>query len=38
MLASALRKEHWKLQQSAGIDFIPSNDFLCTIRFSMRWF
>jgi 5-methyltetrahydropteroyltriglutamate--homocysteine methyltransferase len=26
-VASTLRKEHWKLQQSAGIDFIPSNDF-----------
>jgi 5-methyltetrahydropteroyltriglutamate--homocysteine methyltransferase len=26
-VASALRKEHWKLQQAAGIDFIPSNDF-----------
>ncbi len=26
-VASALRREHWKLQQSAGIDFIPSNDF-----------
>jgi 5-methyltetrahydropteroyltriglutamate--homocysteine methyltransferase len=25
--ASALRKEHWKLQQAAGLDFIPSNDF-----------
>jgi 5-methyltetrahydropteroyltriglutamate--homocysteine methyltransferase len=25
--ASALRKEHWKLQQAAGINFIPSNDF-----------
>ncbi len=25
--ASALRKEHWRLQQAAGIDFIPSNDF-----------
>ena len=25
--ASALRKEHWKLQQATGIDFIPSNDF-----------
>ncbi|WP_263368071.1 5-methyltetrahydropteroyltriglutamate--homocysteine S-methyltransferase [Edaphobacter bradus] len=25
--ASALRKEHWKLQQAAGIHFIPSNDF-----------
>ncbi len=22
-----LRAEHWKLQQSAGVDFIPSNDF-----------
>jgi 5-methyltetrahydropteroyltriglutamate--homocysteine methyltransferase len=26
-VASALRKEHWKLQQAAGINFIPSNDF-----------
>jgi 5-methyltetrahydropteroyltriglutamate--homocysteine methyltransferase len=26
-VASRLRKEHWKLQQSVGIDFIPSNDF-----------
>lgn len=26
-VASALRQEHWKLQQSAGIDLIPSNDF-----------
>lgn len=26
-VASSLRREHWKLQQSAGIDFIPSNDF-----------
>jgi 5-methyltetrahydropteroyltriglutamate--homocysteine methyltransferase len=25
--AKTLRAEHWKLQQSAGIDFIPSNDF-----------
>ena len=25
--AKALRAEHWQLQQSAGIDFIPSNDF-----------
>ncbi len=25
--ASALRKEHWKLQQAAGIHSIPSNDF-----------
>lgn len=25
--ASRLRREHWKLQQAAGIDFIPSNDF-----------
>lgn len=25
--ASALRKEHWKLQQRAGLEFIPSNDF-----------
>jgi 5-methyltetrahydropteroyltriglutamate--homocysteine methyltransferase len=25
--AAALRKEHWKLQQAAGLDFIPSNDF-----------
>ena len=26
-VASALREEHWKLQQAAGINFIPSNDF-----------
>jgi 5-methyltetrahydropteroyltriglutamate--homocysteine methyltransferase len=26
-LAAVLRAEHWKLQQSTGIDFIPSNDF-----------
>ena len=26
-IAKHLRAEHWKLQQSAGIDFIPSNDF-----------
>lgn len=26
-VASALRKEHWRLQQAAGIAFIPSNDF-----------
>lgn len=26
-VASALRREHWELQKSAGIDFIPSNDF-----------
>lgn len=26
-VASALRQEHWKLQQTAGINFIPSNDF-----------
>ncbi|MHB1021859.1 MAG: 5-methyltetrahydropteroyltriglutamate--homocysteine S-methyltransferase [Acidobacteriaceae bacterium] len=26
-VASALRKEHWRLQQAAGIKFIPSNDF-----------
>lgn len=25
--ATTLRREHWKLQQSAGLDFIPSNDF-----------
>jgi 5-methyltetrahydropteroyltriglutamate--homocysteine methyltransferase len=25
--ARALRKEHWKIQKDAGIDFIPSNDF-----------
>ncbi len=25
--ASALRREHWKLQRAAGIEFIPSNDF-----------
>lgn len=25
--AAALRKEHWKVQQAAGIDVIPSNDF-----------
>ncbi|MCC7119093.1 MAG: 5-methyltetrahydropteroyltriglutamate--homocysteine S-methyltransferase [Anaerolineales bacterium] len=25
--AKALRLEHWKLQQTAGIDVIPSNDF-----------
>ncbi|QHS52482.1 5-methyltetrahydropteroyltriglutamate--homocysteine S-methyltransferase [Edaphobacter sp. 12200R-103] len=25
--AKSLRAEHWKLQQTAGIDFIPSNDF-----------
>jgi 5-methyltetrahydropteroyltriglutamate--homocysteine methyltransferase len=25
--AATLRKEHWKLQQVAGLDFIPSNDF-----------
>jgi 5-methyltetrahydropteroyltriglutamate--homocysteine methyltransferase len=25
--AKTLRVEHWKLQQAAGIDFIPSNDF-----------
>jgi 5-methyltetrahydropteroyltriglutamate--homocysteine methyltransferase len=25
--ASALRREHWKLQEAAGISFIPSNDF-----------
>ncbi len=25
--AKTLRAEHWKLQQAAGIDFIPSNDF-----------
>lgn len=25
--ASALRDRHWKLQQAAGLDFIPSNDF-----------
>lgn len=25
--AKALRAEHWRLQQAAGIDFIPSNDF-----------
>ncbi len=26
-VASVLRKDHWKLQQAAGISFIPSNDF-----------
>lgn len=26
-VAKELRKEHWKLQQSAGIDYISSNDF-----------
>jgi 5-methyltetrahydropteroyltriglutamate--homocysteine methyltransferase len=26
-VASSLRKEHWKLQQAAGLHFIPSNDF-----------
>lgn len=26
-VASALRKEHWSLQQAAEINFIPSNDF-----------
>ncbi len=26
-VARGLRAEHWKLQKSAGIDFIPSNDF-----------
>ena len=26
-VAKTLRAEHWKLQKSAGIDFIPSNDF-----------
>lgn len=26
-VARTLRAEHWRLQQSAGIDFIPSNDF-----------
>lgn len=26
-VASALRKEHWRLQQAAGIAFIPTNDF-----------
>src|ERR1700753_3832329 len=25
--ARSLRAEHWKLQQAAGIDFIPCNDF-----------
>lgn len=25
--AKELRKEHWKLQKDAGIDYIPSNDF-----------
>ena len=25
--ASSLRADHWKLQKSAGIDFIPANDF-----------
>ncbi|MDR2400619.1 MAG: 5-methyltetrahydropteroyltriglutamate--homocysteine S-methyltransferase [Deferribacteraceae bacterium] len=25
--ARALRSEHWKIQKTAGIDFIPSNDF-----------
>ncbi|SDF19549.1 5-methyltetrahydropteroyltriglutamate--homocysteine S-methyltransferase [Terriglobus roseus] len=25
--AASLRAEHWKLQKSAGIDFIPTNDF-----------
>ncbi|MGI4826804.1 MAG: 5-methyltetrahydropteroyltriglutamate--homocysteine S-methyltransferase [Janthinobacterium lividum] len=26
-VAQNLRAEHWKLQQNAGLDFIPSNDF-----------
>ena len=26
-IAAGLRADHWKLQQAAGIDFIPSNDF-----------
>lgn len=26
-VASMLRKRHWRLQRSAGLDFIPSNDF-----------
>ena len=26
-VASTLRERHWKLQQAAGISFIPSNDF-----------
>ena len=26
-VASRLRVDHWKLQSSAGLDFIPSNDF-----------
>ncbi len=26
-VAKSLRAEHWRLQQAAGIDFIPSNDF-----------
>lgn len=26
-VAARLRADHWKLQQAAGIDFIPSNDF-----------
>jgi 5-methyltetrahydropteroyltriglutamate--homocysteine methyltransferase len=26
-VAKTLRTEHWKLQQNAGINFIPSNDF-----------
>ena len=26
-IASTLRKEHWRLQQAAGVAFIPSNDF-----------
>jgi 5-methyltetrahydropteroyltriglutamate--homocysteine methyltransferase len=27
LVAKKLRKEHWQLQQSAGIDYISSNDF-----------
>jgi 5-methyltetrahydropteroyltriglutamate--homocysteine methyltransferase len=26
-IAAGLRADHWKLQQAAGIDFIPANDF-----------
>lgn len=28
-----LRKRHWQMQKEAGIDHIPSNDFLSMIRF-----
>ncbi len=37
-VASTVRERHWKLQQTAGIDFIPSNDFSLTIRFWMPRF